>query len=78
MTIKSVLGLATAGLLALAPIAQAQEVKPRDPLISSQQGEASSPLVPALIGGGLLLIVGLAAGGGDGGGGGSSNNTVPD
>lgn len=71
MTTKTILGLAAASLFALAPLANAQEIKSKDPVISSQSAGA---LIPIIIGGVATTIVVAAAS--SGGGGGSSNNTV--
>ncbi len=73
MTIKSILGLTAAGLIALAPVAHAQDVQPRDPQISTQ--DVPPGLVPGLIG--AAAVIALLTAGGGGGGGGSSNNTLP-
>ena len=71
MTTKTFLGLAAASLFALAPVAHAQEVKTKDPIVSSQ----SLVLSPLLVGGiAVPTVVVVAAT--SGGGGGSSNNTT--
>ena len=85
MTTKTILGLAAASLFAIAPAANAQDVKSKNPTISTQQGGIDGALGGAtgtslattiLIVGGTVGAVGVLASGGNGGGTSTTVTTV--
>tara|TARA_R100000365_G_C2715626_1_gene49664 strand:- start:202 stop:438 length:237 start_codon:yes stop_codon:yes gene_type:complete len=73
MTTKTIFGLAAASLFALTPAVHAQEVKTKDPVVSTQ----SLVVSPLLVAGGVIATTVVAvAVSNSGSGGGSSNNTT--